>query len=53
MLGATPKSGQAKSCIGVEKGFFEDTLLRMEELTNEGVVEFGLPLGMRAISRLR
>ena len=53
MLGATPKSGQAKSCIGVEKGFFEDTLLWMEELTNEGVVEFGLPLGMRAISRLR
>ena len=44
MFGATPKSGQAKLCIGVEKGFFEDTLLWVEELTNEGVVESGLPL---------
>ena len=44
MFGATPESGQAELCVGVEKGFFEDTLLWVEELTNEGVVESGLPL---------
>ena len=30
--------------VGVEKGFFENTLLWVEELTNEGIVESGLPL---------
>ena len=44
VFGSTPKSGQTKLCVGVEKGFFEDTLLWVEELTYEGIVESGLPL---------
>ena len=43
MFGATPQGGQAKLRVGVEKGFFEITLLWMEELTDEGIVESGLP----------
>jgi hypothetical protein len=42
--GSTPECRQAELGIRVEKGFFEDALLWMEELTNEGMVEFGLPL---------
>ena len=43
MFGSTPKSGQAKLRVRIEKGFFEDTLLWVEELTDEGIVESGLP----------
>ena len=43
MFGTTPKGGQAKLCVGVEKSFFENTLLWVEELANEGIVESGLP----------
>ena len=44
MTGTTPESGEAKLSVGVELGLFEKTLLGMEELTKEGIVEFGLPL---------
>ena len=43
MFGSTPKSGQAKLRVRIEKGFLEDTLLWVEELTDEGIVESGLP----------
>jgi len=43
VFGSTPKSGQAKLRVRIEKGFFEDTLLWVEELTGEGIVESGLP----------
>ena len=44
MFGTTPKGGQAELRVGVQKGFFENTLLWVEELANEGIVESGLPL---------
>ena len=44
MFGTTPKGGQAELCVGVEKGFFENALLCVEELANEGIVKSGLPL---------
>ena len=44
MFGTTPESGEAKLCVGVEKGFFEETLLWMVELTNEREIETRLPL---------
>ena len=44
VFGTTPQGGQAKLCVGIEKGFYEYTLLWVEELTYEGIVEFGLPL---------
>ena len=44
MFGTTPKGGEAKLCVGIQKGFFENTLLWVEELANEGIVESGLPL---------
>ena len=43
MFGTTPKGGQAELRVGVQKGFFENTLLWVEELANEGIVESGLP----------
>ena len=43
MFGTTPEGGKAESCVGVEKGFFEKTLLWVVELTNEGKVESRLP----------
>ena len=43
MFGTTPESGEAKLCVGVEKGFFEETLLWMVELTNEREIESRLP----------
>ena len=43
MFGTTPEGGKAKLCVGIQKGFFEKTLLWMEELTNEGIVESRLP----------
>ena len=43
MFGTTPEGGKAKLCIGIEKGFFEKTLLWMVELANEGIVQRGLP----------
>ena len=43
MFGTMPKGGQAKLRVGVENGFFENTLLWVEELANEGIVESGLP----------
>ena len=38
MLGTTPEGGKAESCVGVEKGFFEKTLLWVVELIDEGKV---------------
>ena len=43
MFGTTPEGGKAELCVGVEKGFFEKTLLWVVELTNEGKVESRLP----------
>ena len=43
MFGTTPEGGKAKLCIGIEKGFFEKTLLWMVELANERIVQTGLP----------
>jgi len=43
VFGTTPEGGKAKLCVGIQKGFFEKTLLWMEELTNEGIVESRLP----------
>ena len=43
VFGTTPESCQAKLGVGVQKGFFEETLLWMEELANKGVVEARLP----------
>ena len=43
MFGTTPEGGKAKLRVGIQKGFFEKTLLWMEELTNEGIVESRLP----------
>ena len=44
MFGTTPEGGKAKLCIGIQKGFFEKTLLWAEELAlNEGIVESRLP----------
>ena len=43
VFGTTPESGEAKLCVGVEKGFFEETLLWMVELTNEREIESRLP----------
>ena len=43
MFGATPKSGKAELCVGIEQGFFERAFLWMVELANEGIVQAGLP----------
>ena len=43
MFGTTPEGGKAELRVGIQKGFFEKTLLWMEELTNEGIVESRLP----------
>ena len=43
MFGTTPEGGKAKLCIGIEKGFFEKTLLWMVELANERIVQTVLP----------
>jgi hypothetical protein len=43
VFGTTPEGGKAELCVGIQKGFFEKTLLWMEELTNEGIVESRLP----------
>ena len=43
MFGTTPEGGKAELCVGIQKGFFEKTLLWMVELTNEGKVESRLP----------
>ena len=43
MLGTTPEGGKAELCVGVQKGFFEKTLLWVVELTNEGKIESRLP----------
>ena len=43
MFGTAPEGGKAELCVGIQKGFFEKTLLWMEELTNEGIVESRLP----------
>ena len=43
MFGTTPEGGKAKLCIRIQKGFFEKTLLWMEKLANEGIVESRLP----------
>ena len=43
MFGTTPEGGKAELCVGVEKGFFEKTLLWVVELTDEGKVESRLP----------
>ena len=43
MFGTTPEGGKAKLCVGIQKGFFEKTLLWMEKLANEGIVESRLP----------
>ena len=43
MFGATPKSGKAELCVGIEQGFFEKAFLWMVELANEGIVQTGLP----------
>ena len=43
VFGTTPEGGKAKLCIGIEKGFFEKTLLWMVELANERIVQTGLP----------
>ena len=39
MFGTTPEGGKAELCVGVEKGFFEKTLLWVVELTDEWKVE--------------
>jgi len=39
VFGTTPEGGKAKLGIGIQKGFFEKTLLWVEELANEGIVE--------------
>ena len=44
MFGPTPESGKAELRVGVHGRFFENTLFRMEKLTNERVVEPRLPL---------
>ena len=44
MTRATPECCKSELGIGVEKGFFENTPFWMEELANERVIEFGLPL---------
>ena len=38
-----PKSGQSELCIGVHRRSFQKTLLRMEKLANERVVQSRLP----------
>ena len=43
MFGTPPKSRKAKLSIGVKKGFFEKTLLWVEELANERIIEARLP----------
>ena len=43
MFGTTPEGGKAELCVGVEKGFFEKTLLWVIELTDEWKVESRLP----------
>ena len=43
MFGTTPEGGKAELCVGVEKGFFEKTLLWVVELTDEWKVESRLP----------
>ena len=43
MFGSTPEGGKSELRVGVEKGFFEQTLLWVVELTNEGKVESRLP----------
>ena len=43
MFGTTPEGGKAELCVGIQKGFFEKTLLWVVELTNEGKIESRLP----------
>ena len=43
VFGTAPKGGKAKLCVGVKSGFSEDAFLGMKKLSNEGVVESGLP----------
>ena len=43
MFGTTPEGGKAELCVGVEKGFFEKTLLWMVKLADEGIVQARLP----------
>ena len=43
MFGTTPEGGKAELRVGVQKGFFEKTILWVVELTNEGKIESGLP----------
>ena len=43
VAGSAPKSCQPKLGIGVHRRSFQKTFLRMEKLTNERVVQFGLP----------
>ena len=43
MFGTTPEGGKAELRVGVQKGFFEKTILWVVELTNEGKIESRLP----------
>ena len=44
MASTAPQSCQAKLGICVHRGSFQNTLLRVEKLANEGIVQLGLPL---------
>ena len=43
VFGTTPQCGQAELGVRIEGWFLENALFGMEELTNEMVVESGLP----------
>ena len=43
MAGSTPKRGQTELCVGVHRWTFQKTLLRVEKLANERVVQTRLP----------
>ena len=43
MFGSSPKRGQTKLSVCVQSRFLEDAFLGVKELTNERIVESGLP----------